>query len=221
MPSDHIRVVRQAGLLTDQVERFCAINAEAFPPSERKPCSTLLEEIAVGRRLLFTATHDGSLVGFALLAPNVAPDIHLLEFLAVDRAWRGNSVGTRLLEFIVRELRAAASGILVEVESDEAGSPEEQAIRRMRIQFYCRNEARVLDCPFAYSAPNQAGGENVNMKLMWLGLRDDAAPTVRRLLECVAGIYTKSYCLPDDSPLFQAAHSAFDNTAHNSLNDAR
>ncbi len=196
--------------MTDQIERFCAINAEAFPPSERKPCSSILDEIAVGARWLFTGTHDGSLVGFAVLMPNVARDIHLLEFLAVDRAWRGKGVGSRLLESIVRQVRTSASGILIEVESDKAGPLEERRIRQQRIGFYVGNGAEVVNCPFAYSAPNQAGGENVRMKLMWLALRDEGAPTGRRLLECIDGIYTKCYGLPENSPLFQAARVAFE-----------
>jgi GNAT superfamily N-acetyltransferase len=210
MPADEIRVVRQAELLPDQVERFCAINTEAFPPSERKSCSSLCEEIADGKRWLFAAIDDGSLVGYALILPNVVPDIHLLEFLAVDRAWRGKGVGTRLLEVISRELRAAAGGILIEVESDEAGSPEEWPMRRWRIEFYIRNGFQFINGPFGYSAPNQMGGENVSMKLMWLGFKDAVAPSGDKLLECIAGIYAKSYDLTEDSPLFQAARIAFE-----------
>ncbi len=210
MPADQIRVVRQARLLADQVERFCAINADAFPASERTPCSALREEIADGRRWLFTASYDGSLIGFGVLMPNVARDIHLLEFLAVDHAWRGKGVGTRLLEIIAHELPAGAGGILIEVESDEAGSPKELPIRRQRIQFYVRNGFQLINCPFAYCAPNQVGGEDVSMKLMWRGLKDAATPSGYELLECIAGIYTKCYDLSESSPLFQAARAAIE-----------
>lgn len=210
MPADQIRVVRQAALLPDQAERFCAINDEAFPPSERVPCSVLQEEIADGRRWLFTASDNGSLVGYAVILPNVGERVHLLEFLAVDRGWRSKGVGGRLLEVIHREVGTAASGILIEVESDEAGPPEEQPMRRRRIRFYVRHGFQLIDCPFTYFVPSQMGGENVTMKLMWLGWRDVSAPSGYKLLACITGIYAKSYYLAEDSLLMQAARSAFE-----------
>lgn len=169
---------------------------DSFPPHERMGFSSLVASIVSGLRWLYTATDHDQLIGFAIIIPHIAADVHLLEYLAVARDARNGGIGGKLLDHLVETIRAEQniSGILLEVESDDEDQPNEKAMRQRRIGFYQRHGARLIDCAPHYRAPIGETDASIPMKLLWLPL-DSAIETPRgdKLRECVIGIYTKSY----------------------------
>lgn len=178
------------------LESFRAIYLDSFPSYERADFSFLVESIAAGERWLFTATRDDSLLGFAILVPRIARDIHLLEYLAVARNARGAGIGGRLLDGVRAAIRDAQSarGILLEVEHDAEGVADERALRARRLAFYLRHGARVIDDAPNYRVPLTDRAGTLRMKLLWLPVTADAdVPRGEALRACIAGILRKSY----------------------------
>lgn len=182
---------------------FRAILLDSFPPSQLDDLDLLLQSIANGSRWLTTVTDNGKLTGFAVIAPFVGPSVHLLEYLVVERSARNQGTGALLLKAVCTEGREA-TGILLEVEPDDEGTKSERALRRRRIGFYLRNGAQFVQGAEDYCVPNMAGPGTLAMRLMWLGINEQAPPTGPRLRDLIRGIYMHSYRLSDDSPLVQA-----------------
>ncbi|MBM3127461.1 MAG: hypothetical protein FJ009_02355 [Chloroflexi bacterium] len=199
---DTISVARQSQVEIGQLERFRAIYDDSFPPHERADFSSLVDSIAAESRWLYTATRDDALLGFAIIVPFVAREVHLLEYLAVSCDARSGGIGGILLDGIVAAIRNPALsevegshfaiGLILEVEPDDEGDADERALRARRIAFYARHGAQTIDAP-NYRAPLADRAGTMRMKLLWLPLADAAAPRGEKLRECITGILEKSY----------------------------
>jgi len=208
-----ISQVRQLDPL--HAEQCRAIYLDSFPSYERVDFATMLHSLAHGKRWLFIAQDGENVVGFAVIVPHVAREIHLLEYLAVARAVRGQGIGGQLLEFVMDTLRAArtARGLVLEVEDDTEGNAAERVLRQRRMAFYERYGARVIEDTTHYRVPMTDRPGTLRLKLLWLSLVADAdVPRGARLRECVAGILTQSYGLSADDALVQAILSDIQDT---------
>ena len=129
-PETEISITQQSHLDHKQVEQFRAIYVSSFPAPERGDFDELMDEIARGTRLLFAALAGNNLVGFAVTLRLKPTDIHALEYLAVEQASRNRGIGARLLRHAGETLKANshASAIILEVEPDDEGAPEERRL---------------------------------------------------------------------------------------------
>ena len=205
MPSTHLqKTAPRAQLSPIHLAQLRATHLDSFPPNERGDFDEWLAEISAGDKWLYTATIDDALVGYATILPGIAPRVYFLEYLAVAREHRNAGIGGQLLRHLARELRGKASGLIWEVESPDIGTPDERKIRARRIAFYARNGGMLIDCAPRFRAPNLAGGEPVEEKLMWLSLNgNDAPPRGEALRECIVGILTRDYGLAENAALVQ------------------
>ncbi len=197
-----IAITRLRQLTVPQRTQLAAIYTDAFPPSERVEFATLVTAAETSARWLFIATRADSALGFAIIAPHIGHDVHLLEYLAVARTARGDGIGSTLMRHLAHELRAAR-GILIEVESDAACAGAERVLRQRRIAFYARLGAQVIPGVPNYRTPNYAGGDTIAMKLLWLPLCDPATPRSDALREWVRQIYAQVYHLNANDALVQ------------------
>jgi ribosomal protein S18 acetylase RimI-like enzyme len=194
-----IRITRTAQLAPAHAAQFRAIYETSFPPAERQDFDAYAQRITDGARWFFGAFRDDALIGLATFVPNVAPQIHLLEFLAIASDARSSGIGGALLD---ETTRALAADCLLEVESDDECAPEERDWRQRRIRFYERHGAQIVT-DLNYLMPCADGQSTLPMKLMWLSPRGSAVPRGEKLRACVNGIYTCCYGLPADHPLRQ------------------
>lgn len=198
MPKSQFLIARQIQLGTPQSAQLRAIYLDSFPPYERADFSFLLQSTRAGERWLFTATQNDAVLGFALLVPFIARNVHLLEYLAVARDARGCGIGGQLLEHVITVARQPRTvrGLLIEVEHEEEGDAAERVVRQRRIAFYTRHGARLVDAVPQYRAPLADRAGTMRLRLLWLPVMTDAAvPRGNELRECVTGIFTKSYGL--------------------------
>lgn len=199
--NNQITVTQQSRFSTKHAEQFRAIYLDSFPPQERAEFSSLLESVARGGRWFFAATRDDNLLGFAIIVPRVASDVHLLEYLAVDVNARNNGIGGMLLQSVVAAIRdsQSATSMLIEVEPDDEGDDNERRLRVRRIEFYRRYGARVVEDATNYRVPLADRDGTMRMKLLWLPIVQNAdVPRDDKLRECVRGIGEKSYGMRDD-----------------------
>jgi ribosomal protein S18 acetylase RimI-like enzyme len=199
MPAPSIRITRTAQLAPAHAAQFRAIYEASFPPAEREDFESYARRIAAGARWFFGAFRDDALIGLATFVPNIAPHIHLLEFLAIASEARSGGIGGQLLDEATRTL---AADLMLEVESDDECAEEERKLRQQRIRFYQRHGAQVVT-GLDYRIPRTDGRGTLPMKLMWLSPRGNAVPRGEKLRACIAGIYTQCYGLPADHPLRQ------------------
>ena len=105
----------------------------AFPRYERKPFAIIRRMRKEGRTDLWLAEADGHFAGLA--ATINAPDVILLDYLAVHERRRGQGVGSSMLQALLD--RYAGRGLFVEIEAADRDDPTGERARRK--QFYLRN----------------------------------------------------------------------------------
>ena len=103
----------------------------AFPRYERKPFSRITSMAKAGRADLWTIREDGDFAGFA--ATVNAPELVLLDYLAVSKKYRGGGIGTAAMGTLMDHYRDR--GFFLEIEStfEDAENLRE---RQKRKQFY-------------------------------------------------------------------------------------
>jgi GNAT superfamily N-acetyltransferase len=147
----------------------------SFPIEERTPTDLLIasiRQVARGERFPGCISHfriaveDNKVIGISIYSYYQKPRIAFLGYLAIQPDLRGRGLGSWLLERTVEQLSTdahalggkSARGMCWEVERPEdSTSPEEQARRERRIDFYKRNGAHVLS-QIKFTAPPLAEG---------------------------------------------------------------
>lgn len=117
---------------------------EAFPPSELRPWKNMEMLESEGHYRAYALYEDDTLIAYAFLSSKDGR-YALLDYYAVLSTRRGGGIGSRFFE-LLREEMHALDGILLEVESVESATTEEERIlRERRIAFYLRNGCRLTD----------------------------------------------------------------------------
>ena len=88
---------------------------EAFPASERKPFSMIVQMYKAGKTDIWCLTEDGAFRGLAITINS--PDLILLDYFAVGKAFRGRGIGHKALAAILEHYRDR--GVFLEIEDPE------------------------------------------------------------------------------------------------------
>ena len=107
---------------------------EAFPASERKPISMILQTRRKGRADIWCAIKDGRFAGLAVTVNS--PDTVLLDYLAVHKRCRNQGIGAEILRQLQKQY--PGKGLFIEIESTYEDCPD-HALRLRRKGFYLRN----------------------------------------------------------------------------------
>ena len=105
----------------------------AFPRYERKPFQIIRRMRREGRTDLWLAEQDGHFAGLA--ATINAPDVILLDYLAVHEKRRSQGVGSAFLQALLEKY--TGKGLFVEIEAADRDDPDGSKARRKA--FYLRN----------------------------------------------------------------------------------
>ena len=208
MPPTHsITPARRFDLDAPLLNQLRVIYLNSFPPSEREDFQTVIGSITDGSRRLFTVEEFGELLSFAVVVPLADTDVQYLEYIATAEQARSKGVGGVLLQFICTYLRSSGSvsGLLLEVQSEQAGPEQERPLRRRRIEFYKRHGASLVDAAPAYRAPNLDGEGTTPFRLMWIPIRSEAPSLSGAMLrQCIVSLYRQSYGRSAGDPLLQS-----------------
>ena len=113
--------------------RIRLLYRQAFPRYERKPFKIIARMQKEGRTDVWMAMHNGHFVGFA--ATINAPDVILLDYLAVHPKHRSQGVGSAFLQALLDTYEG--KGLFVEIEATDRDDPTGEKARRKA--FYQRN----------------------------------------------------------------------------------
>ena len=125
--------LRQPATLLDWL-RIRLLYRQAFPRYERKPFGIITRMQKEGRTDVWMALQDGHFVGFA--ATINAPDVILLDYLAVHPKRRSQGVGSAFLQSLLTQYEG--KGLFVEIEAADRDDPTGEKARRKA--FYQRND---------------------------------------------------------------------------------
>lgn len=112
----------------------------AFPDSERKPFSMILDGEESGKMEAFAVTVNGQPAALAFVI--LGETMHVLDYLAVDPGMRSMGLGAIILGWLKNRYDRP---FIVEIESTKSG--DEQAIRRKK--FYQR--AGMIEGDFEFT----------------------------------------------------------------------
>ena len=113
--------------------RIRLLYRRAFPRYERKPFQIIRRMRREGRTDVWLAEQDGHFAGLA--ATINAPDVILLDYLAVHEKRRSQGVGSAFLQALLEKY--AGHGLFVEIEAADRDDPDGSKARRKA--FYLRN----------------------------------------------------------------------------------
>ena len=109
-----------------------------FPADECKPLFAIERAMERGEYLCFGAFREDTLLAYAFF---VALDgDYLFDYLAVCQGLRGQGIGSRFLQTLMRGPLREAACVLLEIDDpDHAEDAEARALRLRRERFYLRN----------------------------------------------------------------------------------
>ena len=142
---------------------------QSFPAVETRPISKLNELLKNQSNYhLFIAKEDDSVIGFALVYILSNHNVSLLDYLAIDSAYQGKGIGSKLLQYCIDATKSYSSnllGMILEIERDDTDDPAENQRRKDRINFYARYGAKKFE-DTSYFIPPQSGNIPVKLYLM-------------------------------------------------------
>src|SRR5699024_9780780 len=121
-------------------DEILTILEEAFPPSERRTKADQKKLMDLEEYSIFGLKERGNLIGF--VAEWEGPEYRFVEHFVVDEAFRGNGVGSGLLNDY-HDL--SDKPVILEVE------PPENDVQKKRIKFYEKNGYHLSE--YSYVQP--------------------------------------------------------------------
>ena len=112
-----------------------------FPKSELKPLRAMYSLMDRGVYDPLLVTENGEAVGYALVWLPADRSGGLLEYFGVLRGKRNGGLGAQILDLLAERY----GQIFGEAEAPDSDDPEENDLRRRRINFYLRSGFRLLD----------------------------------------------------------------------------
>ena len=185
--------------LDQRFEALYSIYCESISLREQKAKADLAAMVSEPNYRLLLAQDDSSVVGFSIVVVAGGESFCLLEYMAVDKSYRGRGVGVELFEETVGTIykEHGAIPILLEVDSDREPSPD-RVERRRRQNFYRRLGCRAIaNCAYILPLP----GKNAPPEMDLFVYVPGPAPTIRRakLERWLKLIYRDVYgCSADD-----------------------
>jgi len=165
-------------VLDQRFEALYAIYCESIGLREQKSKADLAAMVSKPNYRLLLAQDDSSVVGFSIVFVASSESFCLLEYMAVDKSYRGCGVGAELFEETVGVVYRSHGVIpvLLEVDSEREPSPDQEQ-RRRRQNFYRRLGCRrIADCAYILPLP----GENAPPEMDLFVYVPEPAPTIRR-----------------------------------------
>lgn len=109
-----------------------------FPRNELKPLSMLEELTEQGINSVWAVEQEDTLIAYYVLARLPGASVVLLDYFAVEPAFRGSGVGTKVLRWLANRLHEGEY-LLIESEwPPSAATEKERAVRERRLDFYRR-----------------------------------------------------------------------------------
>jgi len=177
------------------------IYVEAFPETERHTREVIEQRLSTGQSRLFVGMINNEVVLMSLLFNLSSVKFILLDYMAVSRAYRGQKIGERFLQFISAMLKKENKFLVMEVEDPGYGDNKDQRVRR--INFYKRSGAKILK-DVNYILPSLNGTQPTEMQLMLLPASEDTIFNREIAQDLILRLYKEVYNRDKDDVLLNS-----------------
>jgi GNAT superfamily N-acetyltransferase len=184
-----------------QAER---IYLDSFPVSQIRPTKMITRMLEFDPNYhLLVAREDDFIVGFSLLYAFNELNAAFLDFMAINKTYRGRSIGSELFRYtlnVSRQLVMDSIGVFFEVERESPIEHDTERFKYRRVRFYKRHGAKVFE-NVHYMLPDLHGGEPEDMYLMIIPNREIAYLERRFVFRAIKSIYLTMYHCCDELDL--------------------
>ena len=184
-----------------QVER---IYLDSFPVSQIRPTKMIIRMLEFDPNYyLLVAREDDFIVGFSMLYAFNELNTAFLDFMAIDKTYRGRSIGSELFRYtlnVSRRLVVNSIGVFFEVERESPLEYDREGFKYRRVRFYRRHGAKVLE-NVHYMLPDLQGGEPEDTYLMIIPNREIAYLEKSFVFRAIKSIYLTMYHCYDELDL--------------------
>lgn len=145
------------------LEQVFAIYKSSFPDNERHPEQVIIDRITNKTSTLFIAQEGNVIQGFALVHDFKGTAFVLLDYLAINSKKRNSGIGSKMLSFLTERHATKEKIMIIEAENPLFGDNKKE--RQMRMNFYLKNEASVVN-NINYLLPPLDGTNPTEMNLL-------------------------------------------------------
>ena len=186
------------------LDEFLRIYQESLPAREQKSAAQISAMLTRDDYRILILKRDELIVGFSVVFVPRDESFCLLEYMAIDSAFRNIGLGRQLFSRTVDFISASVGKIpvLLEVDSDREPAPD-QSLRGRRQRFYRRLNCRRIDrLPYFLPLPGESPPPQMDLLVYFPG----HLPVVHKaqLRRWLTQIYHDVYDRPVDDP--QIAH---------------
>jgi ribosomal protein S18 acetylase RimI-like enzyme len=179
---------------------FLRIYNESISVREQKSATEISAMLARPDYRIFLISRNTLTVGFSIVFVPIKESFCLLEYMAVDAAYRNSGLGQQLFLHSANNIfsKTGCIPMLLEVDSDHELSAD-LLIRRRRQQFYRRlNCLRIDNLPYILPLPGQGSPPQMDLMIYFKG----PAQVVRKiqLQQWLKLIYHDVYNCSDEDP---------------------
>ena len=176
------------------------IYIQSFPANERQPASVIIQRMRDSFYRMYVGSLGTKVVFFALLHPLNKSKFILLDYMATEKDYRNQRIGTNFIGNFVRS-NINKSYILMEVENPDGGA--KRRLKKRRVSFYKRRGARILK-NVRFLMPPLAGGKPNEMILMIMPTYNRGKISGRLVKKIIYQIYHESYGRGRNDPLLNS-----------------
>ncbi len=159
-------------------EALSAIYRNSIALREQKSQAELATMVSRAAYRFLLAEEGGHVVGFSISFLATAEPFCLLEYMAVDKPYRGCGVGSELFRQTANAVREQVGTIpiVLEVDSGRGSAPDQDVIRH-RHNFYRRLGCRrIADCSYILPLPGASPAPGMDLFVHLT----EPAPAIRR-----------------------------------------
>jgi len=176
------------------------IYAESMSPREQKPRSEIAAMVTRSDYTCLLAYREGIVIGFSILFLPSQEPFALLEYMAIDEAYRDIGAGAELFRHSMDVVRSARGDITVLLEVDSDREPSTDRIMRRRRQFFYRRLGCVRIEGLRYQLPLPGDGKPPEMDLFAYKFDRSRAIQKSELVHWLRVVYQTVYRVSPDDP---------------------
>lgn len=183
-------------------EQLLLIHHDSQPESELKGPDQLARMIERPEYFFLAAFRHDAVVGFSISICFPDSDAALIEYMAVDRKFRGQGIGQRLFNETVSFGSIAERTVMIEVDSEK--SPSDDHLDRVRRKnFYRRLGCREVD-GLSYIMPPVSSGVPPPMDMLVYAVELSGTLAKSRIRAWLESCYRHVYDLPKEDPRIES-----------------
>ncbi len=180
---------------SEDFDKAISIYSNSFPIAERHSKEVIKERVASGRENMFIGRLDQKIVFMALIWPLQNSRFVLFDFMAVDKDYRDQGIGSIFTKNIYRISQVKDKIFILEVEDPRYGVDKE--MRKRRVEFYRRNGAKEMK-DVRYILPALDGKLPTDMIIMIISMNDETSLPGDVVKKLFTQIYKELYSRDED-----------------------